>query len=93
MFMEDIKEDMKDPLTLAKKAKDLTRTIKKDKESKRELIHKRNSMLIPNTYSKTSDKLNAMIMQKTISSPNAEIKQKNLLSKGMSSSEIDLPEQ
>ena len=45
--MEDIKEDMKDPLTLAKKAKDLTRTNKKDKEFKREsMSSKRHSVLI-----------------------------------------------
>ena len=44
--MEDIKEDMKDPLTLAKKAKDLTRTNKKDKEFRKESMSKRHSVLI-----------------------------------------------
>ena len=46
MFMEDIKEDMKDPLTLAKTAKDLTRTNKKDKELRKESMSKRHSVLI-----------------------------------------------
>ena len=36
MFMEDLKEDMKDPLTIAKRAKDLTRSTRKDKEFKKE---------------------------------------------------------
>ena len=92
--MEDLKEDMKDPLTLAKKAKDLTRTNKKDKEFRKESMSKRHSVLINKAQTTTSDKLNAlMLIPKVNSSPNTEIKQKNVLLKGLSSSEMDYPEQ